>query len=58
MKYMVMEIHTAYAVVLDENGQFIKVANFNYSVGDMITDVVKLAEAETKPIKKRNTRRI
>ena len=30
MKYLVMECHPAYAVVLDEEGRFLKVSNLNY----------------------------
>lgn len=40
MKYLVMECHPAYAVVLDEKGRFIKVANFNYEVGQTVTQIV------------------
>ena len=36
----VMETHPAYAVVLDINGAFRKVANLGYRVGDRVTDVV------------------
>ena len=39
MKYMVMECHPGYAVVLDEAGTFLKVANRKYQVGQMLTDV-------------------
>ena len=30
MKYLVMETHPAYAVVLDEEGRFLKAANLQY----------------------------
>ena len=40
MKYLVMECHPAYAVVLDENGRFLKAANLRYAVGDTVTDVL------------------
>ncbi len=53
MKYIVMECHPAYAVVLDENGQFIKVANFRYTVGETVTEVVKLTEIQSALPKKR-----
>lgn len=39
MKYLVMECHPGYAVVLDENGSFRKVANRRYEVGQTVTDV-------------------
>lgn len=42
MKYMVVECHAAYAVVLDEEGGFRKVANLHYEVGQMVTDVVPM----------------
>ena len=38
MKYIVMECHRSYAVLLDENGQFIKAANIGYCVGQTVTD--------------------
>ena len=53
MKYMVMECHPAYAVVLDEEGQFRKVANMRYEVGQTLTDVTEVeipkAGAKRKP---------
>ena len=33
MKYLVLETHSAYAVVLDEEGRFLKAANLHYQVG-------------------------
>lgn len=39
MKYMVMECHPAFAVVMDEEGRFQKVANQGYQVGQTVTDV-------------------
>lgn len=39
MKYLVMECHPGYAVVLDENGRFLKVANRRYEVGQTVADV-------------------
>lgn len=41
-KYMVMECHFSYAVVLDEEGRFLKVANRHYEVGQMVTDVFEM----------------
>ena len=43
MKYMVMECHLSYAVVLDENGSFLKVANMRYEVGQTVENVVEMA---------------
>lgn len=42
MKYMVLECHPGYAVVLDEAGSFLKVANRQYEVGQMVSDVVPM----------------
>ena len=43
MSYMVMECHPAYAVVLDENGRFLKVANLNYQVGQTVPSVLEMS---------------
>ncbi len=42
MKYLVLECHLSYAVVLDEAGRFIKAANRNYRVGETVTDIVEM----------------
>nr|WP_325194207.1 hypothetical protein [uncultured Oscillibacter sp.] len=42
MSYLVMEVHPAYAVVLDEEGRFLKAANLRYHVGDTVRDIVEL----------------
>lgn len=42
MKYLVMECHPAYAVVLDERGRFLKVANLNYEQGQTVSSVIAL----------------
>ncbi|MBQ9941863.1 MAG: anti-sigma factor domain-containing protein [Christensenellaceae bacterium] len=49
MKYLVMETHPGYAVLLDEKGRFVKAANKNYQVGDEVTGGVVLME---QPVKK------
>ena len=49
MKYLVMEVHPAYAVVLDEEGRFLKTANLRYQVGDTVQDIVELC----RPLEKR-----
>lgn len=54
MKYIVMECHPGYAVVLDEQGQFRKVANMRYEVGQTITDVTEVilpAPPKKKPVR-------
>lgn len=40
MKYLVMEVHRSYAVVLDEEGRFLIAANLNYELGQTVTDPV------------------
>ena len=40
-----MEVHPAYAVVLDEEGRFLKAANLRYQVGDTVRDIVEIKEA-------------
>ena len=42
MKYLVMECHPGYAVVLDEDGKFLKVANKRYETGQTVTDVIPM----------------
>lgn len=49
MKYLVMECRPAYAVVLSDDGKFIKVANMRYAVGQTVTDVVELSLPEAPP---------
>lgn len=44
MTYLVMETHTAYAVLLDENGRFLKAANLRYQVGDTVENIVELRQ--------------
>lgn len=44
MKYLVVECHTAYAVVLDDEGRFLKVVNFDYEVGQMVDEVVEMKD--------------
>lgn len=46
MKYMVIETHLGYAVVLSEKGQFIKTANFDYEVGQMVDQIFEMKEPE------------
>ena len=48
MKYLVMETHPAYAVVLDEEGRFLKVANLQYRVGDTVQHIVELRQARPR----------
>ena len=48
MNYLVMEVHPAYAVVLDEEGRFLKAANLRYQVGDTVRDIVELRPPREK----------
>ena len=50
MKYLVMEVHPAYAVVLDEDGRFLKAANLRYQVGDTVQDIVELRTPQKKVV--------
>lgn len=54
MRYLVMEIHQGYCVVLDETGAFHRVANFGYEVGDSVENVIFMKEREAEPDEKRN----
>ena len=42
MSYLVMETHPAYAVVMDEEGRFLKAANLRYQVGDTVQEIIEL----------------
>ena len=50
MEYLVMECHRSYAVVLDHEGRFKKVANMNYQVGQEVGSVVELREPKSHGI--------
>lgn len=53
MKYLVMECHPGYAVVLDEKGRFRKAANLGYQVGQSVEKVVLMREpGTTVPIRR------
>lgn len=47
MKYIVMECHTSYAILLDENGVFLKAANLHYEVGQTVSNPVLMQENQT-----------
>ena len=44
MEYLVMECHRSYAVVLDRQGRFKKVANLQSQVGQEVSSVVELRQ--------------
>lgn len=54
MKYIVMECHTGFAVLLDEEGRFVKAANLRYRVGDTVTDPVLMKDVRLKGRKQHN----
>lgn len=54
MKYIVMECHTGFAVLLDENGRFVKAANLRYCVGDTVTDPVLMNDNRIAGRRRRN----
>ena len=50
MKYLVMECHEGYAVLMDEDARFVNAANMHYEVGQTVTDPILLsAETKQKP---------
>lgn len=48
MKYMVIETHEGYAIVLSEDGVFKKVANLQYEVGQIVDTVFDMKEPESR----------
>ena len=44
MSYLVMECHPGYAVLLDEEGRFLKAANLRYETGQTVYDPVLMKE--------------
>lgn len=48
MKYLVMERHESYVIVLDENGRFFKVANMDYAPGQTLTKIVPMEDIKAK----------
>ena len=50
MKYLVMECHPGYVVLLDEEGRFVKAANFSYEVGQRIDDPILMERPSGTPI--------
>lgn len=53
MRYVVMECHTSYAVVLAEDGRFLNVANMHYEVGQTVTDVFEMLLPAPASVKRR-----
>ncbi|MGI6663963.1 MAG: anti-sigma-I factor RsgI family protein [Christensenellaceae bacterium] len=44
MKYLVMETHKSYSVVIDEAGRFLRAANLGYQQGQYIDEVILLED--------------
>ena len=55
MRYLVMECGFSYAVVLDQQGRFLKVANLGYAVGQTVDSVIPFQEERKKS---RTSRRV
>lgn len=50
MTYLVLETHPAYAVLLDEQGRFVKAANRGYRTGQRVQNAVLLREGRAVPV--------
>lgn len=48
MKYLVMENRLSHSIVMDEAGEFHRVANLGYEIGDTVTDPVFMKSPERK----------
>ena len=57
MNYLVMEVHPAYAVVLDEEGRFLKTANLHYQVGDTVQAGDVICTLDTESLEKQIQRK-
>lgn len=56
MKYLVMETFKSYAVLLDEEGRFVKSGNLGYEIGDTVTNPVLMRDTPLEKVK--GTRKI
>lgn len=57
MKYIVMECNLSYAVVLDEAGRFLKVANMHYELGQTVTNVIEMEIPEAAPVEDKTVKK-
>lgn len=57
-KYLVLEVHNVYAVVLNNSGQFIKAANCGYKVGDVVGSIIPMIYPQDKKKRKNNIIRL
>ena len=48
MSYLVMECHPGYAILLDEEGRFLKAANLRYEIGQTVYNPVLMKKAPEK----------
>lgn len=48
MTYLVVETHLSHCIVLDESGRLIKAANFNYQIGDTISQIFPMESKSTQ----------
>ena len=48
MKYIVMECHEGYAILMDEDARFVNAANLHYNVGQSVTDPILMEEEQGK----------
>lgn len=53
MKYMIMECHKGYAVALDEEGRFLRVANMHYEIGQQVEEVTVYKDKTIVPMRQR-----
>ena len=51
MKYLVMETFNSYAVLLDEEGRFVKTSNLNYEIGNTVTTPVLMRDMPIDNVK-------
>lgn len=56
MKYIVMECHDSYAVLLDEEGRFVKAAALRYQVGETVENPVLMRDVSASSGANRNAR--
>lgn len=48
MRYLILEVHTLYAIALDQDGTFIKIYNKDYQVGMEVESIELIKEAAPK----------
>ena len=54
MKYIVMECHEGYAVLMDEDSVFVTAANLGYKVGQTVTDPVIMTSDDNSSRRRRS----